>query len=230
MRLLLISLASSRALLAPSSRRLARRPSSLLSAATMGGAALHEPATREAQYAGNLAKYLVDLHDEKATFDFCGGMLFQLVLSDALRAHLAAAADQPVVFDATTSRMSLCAGYEKSAAADNAKLFHGREVRNVPNAAGGMNFVLHLSLANGDDAEGWSKEEIDGYDGWGHDSSRVWRKGETLEKEGWKDFRSKFGPSAFTLHHRFYWHLDNTNQLWLSAEDGCEGRLFKAGN
>ena len=44
--------------------------------------------------------------------------------------------------------------YNKDAEADNIRLFHGREVRKVPNAAGGMNFVLHLSLANGDDPEG----------------------------------------------------------------------------
>ena len=49
---------------------------------------LYEPATRAA-YNGNLAQYLVDLHDARATFDFCGGMMFQLVLSPALRRHLA---------------------------------------------------------------------------------------------------------------------------------------------
>ena len=29
-------------------------------------------------------RYLVDLHDGNAVFDFCGGMMFQLVLSDKL--------------------------------------------------------------------------------------------------------------------------------------------------
>jgi len=86
-----------------------------------------------------------------------------------------------------------------------------------------MNFVLHLSLANGDDPEGWSKQELARYDGWGHDSGREWRKGEQYEREGFATFRSKFGANAFGLHHRFYWHFDNEERLWLSAEDGCEG-------
>lgn len=37
---------------------------------------------------GNWARYLVDCNDAKATFDFCGGMMFQLVLSDKLRSRL----------------------------------------------------------------------------------------------------------------------------------------------
>ena len=223
MRLLAFLLASSSAFLRPA----ARRASTARAVATMP---LTDPKTRVGDYDGRLAQYLVDLHDNKATFDFCGGMLFQLVLSDALRSRLLEAAEQPEVYDAATNRMAKMPGYAKNADADNVRLFHGREVRNVPTAAGGMNFVLHLSLANGEDAEGWSKEEIAGYDGWGHDQGRVWRQGPTLEAEGFDGFRAKFGPKAFTLHHRFYWHLDNTNQLWLSAEDGCEGRLFKAGN
>ena len=40
------------------------------------------------KFTGNVAQYLVDLHDSKAAFDFCGGMLFQLKLSDMLRADL----------------------------------------------------------------------------------------------------------------------------------------------
>jgi hypothetical protein len=46
-----------------------------------------------------------------------------------------------------------------------------------------MGFVLHLSLANGADAEGWTQQEISEYDGWGHDSSRRWRKAPQLQKE-----------------------------------------------
>ena len=89
---------------------------------------------------------------------------------------------------------------------------------------------LQLSLAGGGglaaDPESWTAPELEGYDGWGHDSSRTWRNGERLEAEGVRGFRTKFGPTAFTLNHRFYWHLDRTNQIWLSAEDGCQGRLF----
>ena len=117
-----------------------------------GAIDLYDPSARETHYNNNIAKYLVDLHDSKATFDFCGGMMFQLVLSDSLREHLARVAtrgdeeQQPVIFDATKSRMGMIPGYSKSEAADNVRIFHGREVRNVPAAAGGMNFVLHLSL------------------------------------------------------------------------------------
>lgn len=189
---------------------------------------LVEPAQRDARYGKDTAQYLVDLHDSKATFDFCGGMLFQLVLSEKLRDHLVkvSAGDndaQPVIFDATKPRMHQIANYEQSATADNIRTFHGREIRKVPDAAGGMNFVLQLSLANGDDPEGWTPQELEGYDGWGHDSGRVWRAGNRLEDEGFASFKERFGPEAFALHHRFYLHFDRGDRMWLSAEDGCEG-------
>ena len=118
--------------------------------------------------------------------------------------------------------MAKIPGYQNSAEADNFRIFHGREVRRVPHAAGGMGFVLQL-VHSEDDPEGWTTEEVAGYDGWGHDSQRTWRDGERLQNEGYRAFKSKFGNSAFTLNHRFYLHLDRKNQLWLSAEDGCEG-------
>ena len=192
---------------------------------------LYDPSARDATYGtgdeANLAKYLVDLHDQKATFDFCGGMMFQLILSDKLRAHLAEVAHvggegAPVAFDPSKRRMCDVAGYRQSADADNVRFFHGREVRKVPHASGGMGFAIHLS-SHVDDPEGWTANEVAGYDGWGHDSGRVWRNGEMLEREGFEGFRSKFGKEAFTLHHRFYLHYDSANRLWLSAEDGCEG-------
>jgi hypothetical protein len=192
---------------------------------------LQNPATHDAQYSQNMAKCLVDLHDSRAVFDFCGGMMFQLVLSEKLRSHLADVANacgdgqQPVVFGATIDRMAKMPGYCKDATADNVRLFHGREVRSVPTAAGGMGFVLQLSFAGapGEDPEGWTAQELGGYDGWGHDSRRTWRNGERLEREGFAAFRTRFGASAFALHHRFYLHLDREKRLWLSAEDGCEG-------
>lgn len=130
------------------------------SSAGARGARLHEPATREA-YGANLAQYLVDLNDSRSVFDFCGGMMFQLCLTDALRTHLSNVAGgggggQPVVCDATTNRMAKMTDYEKSAFADNMQLFHGREIRKVPTAEGGMGFVLQLSLAGGGDPEGWT--------------------------------------------------------------------------
>lgn len=47
------------------------------SAADVSAEALYDPSQRDAHYAGNVAKYLCDLHDTKSTFDFCGGMMFQ---------------------------------------------------------------------------------------------------------------------------------------------------------
>ena len=190
---------------------------------------LENPTCRDRDYADNAAKYLVDLHEKKAVFDFCGGMMFQLVLTDALVAKLRGPdAPNVVIPDASARRMSQVPGYDKSNFADDATFFHGREVHKVPNAAGGMNFVLQLS-ASGKDPDGWVAGERDGYDGWGHDSSRVWRDGKRLEDEGVAGFRERYGPNSFTLNHRCYLHLDATNQLWLSAEDGCEGRLVDPG-
>ena len=192
---------------------------------------LLEPTDRDVHYGSplNVAQYMVDLHDAKATFNFCGGMMFQLILSDMLRDHLVNvangdnAAQQPVIFDSSKTRMLNIADYEKNANADNIRVFHGREIRNVINATGGMGFVLQLSLAEGNDLEGWTTEEVKGYDGWGHDSGRIWRTGEMLEKEGFANFRNQLGEKAFGLHHRFYLHFDRSNRMWLSAEDGCEG-------
>ena len=197
--------------------------------------AMYDPATRDTVYGGNYAKYLVDLHDARATFDFCGGMFFQLSLSPRLRERLSAVArdknkqsQQPVVYDARVSRMSQMPGYERSSNADNCRVFHGREVRKVQGAEGGFGFVLHLSDAEEGDAEGWSEAERRDYDGWGHDSNRNWRKLAIWQKEGVSGFREKFGPDCFGLHHRFYLHKDRANNIWLSAEDGCEGVVKKA--
>merc|ERR1719162_1642324 len=86
-----------------------------------------------------------------------------------------------------------------------------------------MGFVLQLSLANGNDPQGWTSEEINNYDGWGHDAGRTWRKADTYEAEGFQGFKENYGSQAFGLHHRCYLHFDSSNRMWLSAEDGCEG-------
>lgn len=187
---------------------------------------LIEPQKRDVEYGSNVARYLIDLHDAEGTFDFCGGMMFQLVLSDKLRQHLESVAsankDQPVIYDASHPRMFNLPNYKQNADADNMTVFHGRELRKVPGAEGGFGFVLQLSYA-GEDPEGWSKEEILSYDGWGHDSGRQWRKADDYEAEGFQGFKQKFGENAFGLNHRFYLHYDSENRMWLSAEDGCEG-------
>lgn len=224
--------AASRAFQAPTlglATALSRRAAAATTADMTEANSLENPTCRDRDYADNAAKYLVDLHEKKAVFDFCGGMMFQLVLTDALVAKLRGPdAPNVVIQDASARRMSQVPGYDKSNFADDATFFHGREVRKVPNAAGGMNFVLQLS-ASGEDPDGWVAGERDGYDGWGHDSSRVWRDGKRLEDEGVAGFRERYGPNSFTLNHRCYLHLDATNQLWLSAEDGCEGRLVDPG-
>jgi hypothetical protein len=191
---------------------------------------LFDPSIRKSNYDKNIAQYLVDLHDTKSTFNFCGGMLFQLVLTESLRNHLlqVAAGDQsdsellqPVIYPASCRRMHHISGYNHSAHADNINLFHGREIRHVVGAEGGMGFVLQLSLANSEDPEGWTPKEIADYNGWAHDTGRPWRNPGSLSS-----IVSRFGERAYSLHHRFYLHLDQKDQMWLSAEDGCEGYPF----
>lgn len=215
---------------------------------------LYAPAERNAHYQGNTARYLLDLHSHQSTFDFCGGMMFQLVLSDQLKTHLETVAaskskeDQPVIHPASQPVMSRIPGYQKSAGADNVSVFHGRELRKIPTANGGMGFVLQLSYADpmgvaapadgpapagkgaeaawtgkAIDEQGWSAEEIASYDGWRGDSFRQWRKAATYEAEGFANFAERFGADAFGLNHRFFLHLDGEGRMWLSAEDGCEG-------
>ena len=185
---------------------------------------LYDTAVRESHYKGNIAQYLVDLHDSKATFDFCGGMMFQLALSPKLRSHLENVAKgdgkQPVIYDASKPRMSQIPSYSKDASADMVSVFHGREVRQVADAAGGMGMVLQLSHTDDDDPEGWTAKERAVYDGWGHDAGRKW--GLALEAPA---FVERFGKGAVTLQHRCYLHLDGQDRMWLSAEDGCEGVL-----
>lgn len=216
---LVFSCLSTVAAFVPSANKSLANSSSL----KMTASALVEPSKRDEKYSGNIAQYLVDLHDNKATFDFCGGLMFQLVLSEKLRDYLLATEKQPIVSDASKPRMHQLDNYSQNDAADNIQIFHGREIRSVPDAAGGMGFVLQLSLANEKDPQGWTDAEIAGYNGWSHDASRDWRTGERLEQEGFAGFVNTFGPKSFALHHRFYLHYDSGNRLWLSAEDGCEG-------
>ncbi len=189
---------------------------------------LYNPAQRDKHYCGNWAQYLLDLHDAKAVLNFCGGMFFMLSLTERLRRHLMDVANsgndsmQPIIFDAIRNRMAKTPAYVQNANADHIRQFHGREIRKVPHAAGGMGFVLQLSFAT-EDPDGWTAQEIAEYDGWSHDSSRTWRNSSQLHSEGFNTFRNQFGPEAYTLHHRFYLHFDNKNRMWLCAEDGCEG-------
>ena len=116
-------LSVSAALVSPAARTAAASGSSVarartaMAAVTADGATgaatpsvdLYDPAVRNTQYASNIAQYLVDLHDSHATFDFCGGMMFELELSPVLREKLLAVAQnggtQPVVHDSATPMM-----------------------------------------------------------------------------------------------------------------------------
>ena len=210
---------------------------------------LYNPTERDECYNGNIAQYLLDLNDEGATFNFCGGMMFQLVLTDKLKSHLQSVAsssdDQPIIYK--EQLMNRIPNYKKSSFADNISIFHGRELRGIPSANGGMNFCLQLSYADPNgaldesesppalgaagtwtgkslDPQGWSTQEINTYDGWRPDTYRKWRTAELYESEGYTTFTKDFNADkGYGLNHRFYLHYDNSNRMWLSAEDGCEG-------
>ena len=207
-----------------------------LSIAAATTTAIYDATERDTKYNGNFAQYLIDLDSSRATFNFCGGMMFELVLSKKLKEHLSQEKQphqQVKVHDSTVNKMQKMSSYTQTHQADNIHYFHGREIRKVKGAKGGRGFVLQLSLANSIvngkdpeawDAEGWTKEEIESYDGWSHDGNRDWRALNQWEEEGVSNtFREKFGNNAYGLHHRFYFHFDNQFRFWLAAEDGCEG-------
>merc|ERR1711871_800779 len=92
----------------------------------------YSPAHRDEKYGRplNVAQYLLDCHEAKAVFDFCGGINFQLQLSPKLQKHLSLAAhdstrQQPVVHDVSFDRLFKTPNYKKSARADNVTIFHG---------------------------------------------------------------------------------------------------------
>ena len=182
--------------------------------------------------------------------------MFQLVLSDKLKSHLQSVAEssddnndlQPTIHPSSEPLMCRIPNYKKSSYADNKTIFHGRELRKIPTANGGMGFVLQLSYADpsadqttisdnnpagkGADAswtgqrvdpQGWSAEEIATYDGWRGDSFRQWRNAPVYQSEGYETFTQECGEEALGLNHRFFLHLDGQDRMWLSAEDGCEG-------
>ena len=95
---------------------------------------------RNERYNGNWAQFMLDCESHPATtFNFCGGMKFGLSFTRKLREFLETKArnfgetdDRNVaVQESNVSRMYMMDGYEQSAFADNASIFHGREVRKV---------------------------------------------------------------------------------------------------
>ncbi|KAL7527318.1 hypothetical protein ACHAXR_005233, partial [Thalassiosira sp. AJA248-18] len=147
---------------------------------------LYVPSERDERYQGNIARYLLDLHDEGATFDFCGGMMFQLVLTDKLRSHLGAVAsessDQPVIHPASQPLMCRVPDYQKTSFADNISIFHGRELRSIPSANGGNGFVLQLSYADPAGAITAVDEDAGAVAGKGADAA--WN-GKAVDPQGW---------------------------------------------
>jgi len=77
------------------------------SAETIDAEKLYDATKRRQFYQQNIAQFLVDLSDSRATFDFCGGMMFEFKLSDKLRARLlgvsseGSASLQPTVADSS---------------------------------------------------------------------------------------------------------------------------------
>jgi len=215
---------------------------------------------RDDHYQGNIAQYLLDLNEECATLNFCGGMMFQLVLTNKLKSHLQSIASssskQPIIHPQSQSLMARIPNYTKSSNANNISIFHGRELRGIQSANGGMGFVLQLSYADPEgveveeqgelsagkgadvawsgkaaDPQGWSIEEITTYDGWRSDQFRKWRTADTYQSEGFTTFITDFNnaPKGYGLNHRFYLHFDKQNRMWLCAEDGCEGTPVEYG-
>jgi len=192
------------------------------------------PASRDRLYGKDkIAQYLLDLNDAKATFTFPGSSVYQLHLSDALQDHLQQAVagnvkapqlldmSHPLITKKGNKRIQdYAGGWSK---ADNVQLFHGREIVKVPLAKGGMQQVLQLCLA-GDDPMDWSPEECDSYDaGYTDRRYRKWKSAEDYYNEG-VPLAEIYGPDAYALHHRFYFHKDVNNCLILSAEqDGMKG-------
>ena len=200
--------------------------------------AFYDPAQRGRQVRRNIAQYLVDCHDTP-------GVTLQLLRGHDVWPRPLPGAEgtprgrspppvrttrrQPKLYDASVARMSMKPdGYAKDASADDATVFHGREVRKVSAArtAPASTMFIHLCRGQGRHREGWSAEEIEEHSGWMSDrgGGGRWRDGGVCAAEAGADwYRAKFGPEAFGLHHRFYLHLDGGDNFWLSAEDGCEG-------
>lgn len=115
------------------------------------------------------------------------GMMFQLVLSDKLKSHLLTVVSsnnnnndqQPIIHPASQQLMSRIPNYQKSSYADNISIFHGRELRKIPTANGGMGFVLQLSYA---DPSGEMTSVDSAPAGKGADVA--WN-GKSLDRRGW---------------------------------------------
>jgi hypothetical protein len=125
-------------------------------------------------YSPSLSLFIVEkhvyIHTHASFHPLSTGMIFQFVLTDKLIAHLEPIASsptleqqQPIIHPASQSLMSRVYNFNKSSYADNRSIFHGREIRKVSNARGGMGFVLQLSCADdfhGDDNDGEEEGDL----------------------------------------------------------------------
>ena len=74
-----------------------------------------------------------------------------------------------------------------------------------------MNLPFELQLSHSDnDPEGWTEGEVKGYDGWGHDSQRDWRKGDRL-----RDRYSVFGTVRMVVG------FQHTMKEFHAGDRGC---------
>jgi hypothetical protein len=54
-----------------------------------------------------------------------------------------------------------------------------------------MGFDLQRSMVDTEDPQGGTRQEIEGYDGWGHDVGRDWRTCDQLVQDGFTTFHEE---------------------------------------
>ena len=170
-------------------------------------------------------------------------MMFQLALSDRLRSHLEEVASsphepsrQPIVRPASQSLMNRVPDYERSSHADNASIFHGRELRGIPTANGGMGFVLQLSYADpsGTKTTTTSTSAVDGVvvpSGKGADSAwdgravddQGWSNEEIATYDGWRSDRVRQWRNAKTYVAEGF---DHFSEVFGDKAYGLNHRFF----
>lgn len=110
--------------------------------------------------------------------------MFQLVLTNKLKSHLQSIASssskQPIIHPQSQSLMSRIPNYTKSSKANNISIFHGRELRGIQGANGGMGFVLQLSYADPEGVEVEDEGELSA----GKGADAAW-SGKAADPQGW---------------------------------------------
>ena len=123
-------------------------------------------------------------------------------------------------------------GHSLDATADNVRVFHGREVRSVPWPPGGGGWrSTSASLASRapDDPEGWTGERRwTSTPGGSQTGSAGGETGRSSSRKGSRRSASDSDPRRSPCTTGAHLHVDDADEFWLSAEDGCEGVAQKA--